>query len=713
MNKNELRISALLNLLFSCSIILLFISSISLNLFASDKIDSLKTELRKDLPDTIRLKVLTTLSWQLKFQNPDTAIILAKQSLSILNILENDNKRAFANRKKPASLSLAISKRQANNYNNIGVYYSIKGDYTLSLSNYFRALELREVQENDKTLPAYRQALAISLGNIGLAYTNQGDYPKALEYYFKALKMDEELENENGIARHLGNIGLVYADQGDYSKALEYHLKALKIKEESGSKRGIAASLGNIGIICFSQGDYSKALEYLFKALKMDEEIEDKIGIATVLGNIGSVYYAQGNLARQQGNNVTGGEDYSKANGVDHENLYNKALEYFFKALKMRKELGAKNLIASTLGNLGSIYTQTGRFVEAEVYLDSALQLSESIGTLNLTMQFEKSLSSVYDTTARYKKALIHYKKYTITKDSLFNEAKSKDIGRLEQKHEFEMAQLKSQQEEEAGKRQEAAQLSRRNSLQYSLIVLGLLVLGLLIAMLGRFNLTTRVVEGIVFISFLIFFEFLLVLLDPYMESWTGGEPLWKLLANAVLASAIFPLHSFFEEKVKKRILKLRQETKPPMGSGGNGKTLVLFLGLVVVLGLNTGFDTKKDSLIQNLKLRIQNLPVGQVGSKDLPDTTRIKLLNTLAWQFKYQSPDTAIFFGKQALSILLTVIASEERAKQSPATILTLQKLTAFTQSDLGTYYRLKGDYPLSLSHHFKALEIGETQNI
>ena len=53
-----------------------------------------------------------------------------------------------------------------------------------------------------------------------------------------------------------------------------------------------------------------------------------------------------------------------------------------------------------------------------------------------------------------------------------------------------------------------------------------------------------------------ILFEFLLVLSDPYVDGLTNGEPMYKLLANALLAGLIFPAHAFFERVVKKRLVK-------------------------------------------------------------------------------------------------------------------------------------------------------------
>ncbi|MBN4066150.1 hypothetical protein JYT51_02345, partial [Candidatus Amoebophilus asiaticus] len=65
-----------------------------------------------------------------------------------------------------------------------------------------------------------------------------------------------------------------------------------------------------------------------------------------------------------------------------------------------------------------------------------------------------------------------------------------------------------------------------------------------------------QISEGLIFISFLLFFEFILILADPYIELYSGGAPVYKLAFNAVIAALIFPLHQFFEGRMKKRIAK-------------------------------------------------------------------------------------------------------------------------------------------------------------
>jgi len=90
--------------------------------------------------------------------------------------------------------------------------------------------------------------------------------------------------------------------------------------------------------------------------------------------------------------------------------------------------------------------------------------------------------------------------------------------------------------------------------IQYAVILILLLIAFVLVASASRFNLSNSQIESLMFLVFLIFFEFILVFADSYVEEWTGGAPGFKLLLNAGFALLIIPLHAYFEKVLKKRI---------------------------------------------------------------------------------------------------------------------------------------------------------------
>ena len=125
-------------------------------------------------------------------------------------------------------------------------------------------------------------------------------------------------------------------------------------------------------------------------------------------------------------------------------------------------------------------------------------------------------------------------------------EQKSKEIGKLEATHEFEMEERERIRAEEEAVALAEQEKSRSDILQYSGILIFIVLLFAGVFMLGRISIPIRLAEGMIFFSFLLFFEFTLVMLDPYIENFSSGAPAIKLLFNAGLAAFIFPLHSFF-----------------------------------------------------------------------------------------------------------------------------------------------------------------------
>jgi len=307
-----------------------------------------------------------------------------------------------------------------------------------------------------------KKGIANSFSNLGVYNHIKGDYFKALDYHLKALKIDQELNNINGIAKRLGNIGIVYSDQCDYVKALDYYFKALKINEDLGDKKEIAGKLNNIGNIYMQQGNYSKALEYYFKSLKIHIEVGNKSGMAGRFGNIGSVYcqialdlknrpFVRDSLFNAALNYyfkaLKINEELENKRGISSDlgnigNAYNrqadfsKALDYYFRALKINDEIGNKDGVAIWLGNIG-IYVKTKKNEEAEKYLLDALEINKEIGSLKSAMDVEENLSSLYSQTNRYQLALKHYKNAMALKDTLFSKEKNKELTRKEMNYEF------------------------------------------------------------------------------------------------------------------------------------------------------------------------------------------------------------------------------------------------------------------------------------
>jgi tetratricopeptide (TPR) repeat protein len=98
------------------------------------------------------------------------------------------------------------------------------------------------------------------------------------------------------------------------------------------------------------QGNYIKGLEYLFKSLKIAQEINDLPGIAYQYNNIAGVYY----------------ESYRD---------FEKALQYYYKALAVNRKLGNKYQEGTNLLNIGLTHFEMKQMDSALFYAQNALTI--------------------------------------------------------------------------------------------------------------------------------------------------------------------------------------------------------------------------------------------------------------------------------------------------------------------------------------------------
>jgi len=466
-------------------------------------IDSLKQVIETAQDDSNKVIILNQLCWEYEYQDQN----LAKKYVMAANDLAH---------KLDYQRGLVSS-------------YILKGHLAADLGQHELAIKQYQTSLKFANKLNYAKGIANSYVCIGLIYDEQhGNYPRALNYYLSALKLYEQIGAKRQLGMIYNNIGTLYSSIGDDENAMEYNLKSLKIKKERGNTRGMAYGYSNVGLIHKKRGDYSKALDHYFKALRMLEVLDDSVVIATVYMNISSCYYLLG--------------------------IYPVAKKYLLKGLKISEDLREIDGAIAFHNWLGLIYMKLGKFHESEHYLKLAEGRAEHIEHLeNLRFAYE-GLSALYDTTSRYDLALHYFKLYQEVKDSLFNETKSKEIGKLEARHEFEMEDQERKRMEEERSRILIAQTERRNLLQYSGILIFIVAFFITLLYSGKLNIPIQLAEGGVFFAFLLIFEFLLVLTDPSIEQYTGGEPAYKLLINAGLAGLIFPLHSIAETKLKQRI---------------------------------------------------------------------------------------------------------------------------------------------------------------
>lgn len=355
-----------------------------------------------------------------------------------------------------ALIALTDAYDEKNDFKNILFYNDIKG-----------RLAQRLKTSSDSTMALVGREGEVSyyftLGNVA---KDRGNSRQALGYFFRALELNRTTSDEMEEAVLLSHIASTYSLIGNYSESLLYSFKSLNKKEKLGDQGQIAAELNNIGAIYCDIRHYSKALLYMNRAKSISEKQNDKESIALYTGNVGHCYQLLCDSAFEAGNAGLSLELQDKALGyyfsalrmseevsdlgnasVCLENIgiiysniyeYEKALPYLVKAFEIYQKLGLKAEQSYCLVMLGEAYRGMGRIRKAEESYSMAIRLATETRSNYYMMEANLGNSEFYEKTKRPEKALAYYKAYVANRDSVFNGEKTKALARTESDYEFE-----------------------------------------------------------------------------------------------------------------------------------------------------------------------------------------------------------------------------------------------------------------------------------
>ena len=219
-------------------------------------------------------------------------------------------------------------------------------------------------QVDDKSTESFKLTQGLYLYFQGEIYYQNRDYQKAIKCLESSLDlMEGPLKLDTNLARCYNALGNCYYGLGRPEKALEFYNKALKMREElSGSDYhyDMPVYKNQIGTVHEDKGEYEEAVKCYKDALELLEKLkclgyEDE---ALFRRNLANVYVRQEKYKEAEeeakkafkirlkilGNHPDTVRSLFQL-GVIQANLatYDKALDFFLKAWKMEKLLGAGN----------------------------------------------------------------------------------------------------------------------------------------------------------------------------------------------------------------------------------------------------------------------------------------------------------------------------------------------------------------------------------
>ncbi len=422
--------------------------------------------------------------------------------------------------------------------------------------------------------PEQKIHLLLSIANEAIDSSN---FSKAMDLANYVEEASQKIKYTRGLADAYNLKGMVFDYQGSMAEAINFYLKALKLREQIGRKADIASSLNNLGSGYYFIQSFGNAETYFSKALAMFKELGDMQSQASASSNLGSVYQQTGkyqsalemhrnalflykSLKRQPGLDIS----YNNLGVVFSDLLqHDSALYYHRKALQIREKAGDLTQISASLSNLSRLFLNLGKTDSALIIAQKAISIDELLNSKEGMKEDYLALCHIHEKRGNFQEALRFFKKYVAVSDSLVNQDSREKIASYMvqfefQKQLYEDSIKKAEEKKREGLRAQiqAEEKERQMNIQYSGIVVFLMLVVGSFFLINRIHLPVLWLEGFIFFSALLLFEFLYLFLDPYIDRISGGMPLSKFGINMLLAILIFYAHSFFERLLKTKLLK-------------------------------------------------------------------------------------------------------------------------------------------------------------
>ncbi|MES2373362.1 MAG: hypothetical protein V4557_12330 [Bacteroidota bacterium] len=401
-------------------------------------------------------------------------------------------------------------------YFSLDRYYYTTGLYDSSRLTQLEMYNIAKERKSDSLLATTYHAM----GNM---LVHKSDYNFALSSYFKAL---EYAKDDFRKARAYAAAGYVYMLTENTELGYNYERKADSISSNP-YLRKVTNIFSGVAFNNFRKPD--SALVYL-KNAETDLQIQlDPTVTSVLLGQLSKSY----ELKEE--------EDLADV-------YYKKTLAYCKNQKLVSSYIRNANRYAAFLVKRGDY--KAAKSLSLEI-LSLARHTISNDGISNVAEMLKKiySYANNRDSAFYYAEMQIAYK------DSLSNQK------RIAEFQNITFTQQLKDIDEQTKVTEEAVQ--RKQNLQYALIALGIITFIIFYLLLSRSFITNaKLIEFFGVIALLIVFEFLNLLLHPFLEKITHHSPVFMLLALVFIAALLVPLHHKVEKWATAKLVEKNKEIR-------------------------------------------------------------------------------------------------------------------------------------------------------
>ncbi len=299
---------------------------------------------------------------------------------------------------------------------------------------------------------------------MGVAYRNLSMYSNAFEKYLEALRLAEEHGDEEQRGYTLINLGNLFWYQTNFKDAISYFIQALDQARSLGDRRMQAYCYINLARSNDGIGEYGQAELYFKQAIQVRTSLGDEEGVVAAEIELAETCRKQGHAS--------------------------KAMDITNAVINKVTEEGNPRVLIQAYNILSLLYLENNQADLAEQYAFEAMRISKIVSSRYDEKQTLEILSEVYSSREDFKKAFDYYVNYSELNQQLFSEENIRKIEQLKNQYEIE----KQEAENEFLRTQDQLnrQIIDRQRLIIFLTILGILLVGVIAALILRAYLTRK-----------------------------------------------------------------------------------------------------------------------------------------------------------------------------------------------------------------------------
>jgi len=369
---------------------------------------------------------------------------------------------------------------------------------------------------------------AMALTNIAYDYRAFGNTEKSFKYNLDAVSLATATGNEKLIANTTLNLAHNYKDQANYTKAIQMYKSVADIGAKLNDQLVQNWAFSSLGEIYIKLNKLDSALMYSQRAYEISVRHQYHDNLSFILQHLGATQGKMGN--------------------------HSLAVGYFGMAIKEGYEMKSGRFVSESYTALAEYFRDIHQNDSGVLYAKKAIDAVKNTPFSNKSIKPAKLLLDIYENT-NSDSAIKYFKIYKAANDSLFS---AKTIQQTQiMSFESEMKQ------QELSVEKQNAEMQRRQNIQYALIAIGIIMLLTLYLLLSRSFITnTKLIEFFGVIALLIVFEFLNLLLHPFLERVTHHSPILMLLALVSIAALLVPLHHKVEKWATAKLVEKNKKIR-------------------------------------------------------------------------------------------------------------------------------------------------------